>query len=721
MIQNNNHKQRSWPAWISITLGLVAALCLAIRLDQPITSFDVWWHMLIGKQLLATNTLIFDHSILTWTEASPSNTYNAWLAQIILFNIYEYANLTGLILFRYVVFFSFFLLAIHYARKVNIIKHPLTWVIIAIGMMFTWPAYIVKPEIFSIGFMVITVWLYFYIRSSGDKTKYLTYIIPALLVLWVNSHGAFFIVSIFFAGIIIGEVLNAKFSPSQSMSPQLRFHLFIALALCFPAILINPFGYELPAHIINTILTPSLHPAGGVIAYQPTSNLNGAPYYLLDYLILSMLIFVLLIWQKLKNRETDWVVILIFLSYCTLFIQMGRVTYFLGPVFTFACLDLLSYRNKSSAWSNKSRGIILIIAASIGIMGLIGWRTLDDKWCNISYFNLTTSNRTTRTNAPIDEAAYIKKNLAGKRIGNTYTAGGHLLYELWPDKRVIIDTREFPFRKWIKHHFFFENGIKVEQYVNNHKADYWLISYKYIKPFIWFVKSNDWEIAYLGPIGAIFVPATYDHHTVTETSPNISSIISYNRIAIAISAALQLDDLTFARHVQKAAIANLNPYCSKYNVFIKELSDIIQGYEAFGVKDYRIAVDFLNKETRYIQAPGRAIEAMFNLANQHWNSGKYITARKWLITAFDKEPHLADLYNIMLTDWHMRKTGRPINATLDDGINWKAQAEYIISQEKELTMEHQIFIDTAKAMLDGRYDGASGLISRFTLKSANAE
>ncbi len=720
MIQNNNHKPRSWTVWIPIILGLVTALCLFIRLDQPIVSFDLWWHMLIGKQFLATKTLIFDHSIFTWAEASPHHTYNAWIAQIILFFIYENADLTGLIMFRYAIFFISFLLAIHYARNINVVKHPLTWVIIAVGMMLSWTTFLVKPEIFSVGFITITVWLYYYIRSKGDKAIYHTYMIPALLVVWVNSHGGFFVVSLFFSGVIIGELLNAKFSPTQCMSSRLRLHLFIALALCFPAILINPYGYELPLDIIKTVLTPALHPEPSVLAYKPTSAFNEAPYYLLDYLIISMFIFIFLIWQKIKNREIDWVVILTFISYCGLFVQMGRVTYFLSPVFIFASLNLLSYRKKSNAWPNTSIGTTLIVISCISIIGLMSWRTWDDTRCDVMSINSKLSNRNNRTSAPIDETAYIKKHLSGKRIGNTYTEGGHLLYELWPDKQVLIDTREFPFRKWIKSHFEFQRGINVEQFVTDYKADYWLISYGYIRPLIWFIKSSDWKIAYLGPIGAVFVPSS-DADTTTEISPNISTITSFIRISIAISAALQLDDLTFARRILEAATKNLYPHCQRDITFIKELDGIIKGYEAFRIADYQTAINLLNRETKYIQAPGKAIAAMLNLANQHWNSGDFLKARKWLSTAFNKKPHIIDLYNVMLTDWHMRNMGNPINRTLNDGIYWKTHAEYIVSQEKEFTIEHNILLDTAKAMIAGSYDGTSGLLSRFTLKSANAE
>jgi len=721
MNQNNNHTQPTWPAWLTIIMGLVTALCLAIRLDQPIMAFDLWWHMLIGKQFIATHSLIFDHSIFTWTEAIPHNTYNAWISQIILFLIYDSADLVGLVVFRYVVFFSCFLLAIHYAKRVEVLSHPLTWVIIALGMMFSWPVYLVKPEIFSVGSMAVMVWLFFYIRNTGDQARYLTYTIPAFLIFWVNSHGAFFIASLFFTGIIIGELLNVRFSPTQSMSPRLRFHLFFALALCFPALLINPYGYELPLDIIQTILTPSMHPESSIYAYQPTSAFNRAPYYMLDYLILSMLIFVFLIWQKIKHRETDWIVILVFVGYCALFTQMGRVTYFLSPILIFSGLDLLSYRNKSSAWSNARIGKTVIVAACISIIGLIGWRTWDDNRDGITQIDTTIRDRINLTNAPVDETAYIKKNISGKRIGNTYSEGGYLLYELWPDKKVLIDTREFPFRKWLKQHFAFQNGVNVEQYVTEHKANSWLINYGYIMPLIWFVESKEWKIAYLGPIGAVFVPATDTKHDTPIISPNIASITSYQRIALAYAGALQLDDMTFARRILDVAKKNLNPNSSINMVFTRELNTITQGYEAFYDGDYQTAITLLDKKTTYILASDKAIEARFKLATQYWNSGDFFNSRKWLISAYDKKPHFADLYNIMLADWHMRNFGKHENATLDDGINWHSLSKTIVNEETKLNIEYKTVIDTAKAMLNKSYSGKSGLISRFTLKHEKTE
>ena len=115
------------------------------------------------------------------------------------------------------------------------------------------------------------------------------------------------------------------------MAAQLRGHFFLALGLCLPALLLNPYGYELPLDVTSGKFYSAseremfAHSIGG---WEPTSICNGPPYYAVDYLVAAMAIYLLLSWRPLKHKQIDWVVILAFLGYSFLYVIFIRATYF---------------------------------------------------------------------------------------------------------------------------------------------------------------------------------------------------------------------------------------------------------------------------------------------------------------------------------------------------------------------------------------------------------
>src|SRR5689334_21406340 len=93
---------------------------------------------------------------------------------------------------------------------------------------------IVKPEIFSLVLFHVVVWAYCEARRSGRAIW--LYLVPLLVLIWVNVHGGFILAVPFLLATLCGEALNRRFA----------FHLPIAWALCGVSVLINPYGWRYP-------------------------------------------------------------------------------------------------------------------------------------------------------------------------------------------------------------------------------------------------------------------------------------------------------------------------------------------------------------------------------------------------------------------------------------------------------------------------------------------
>lgn len=715
-------KPKTWPLWLPVLLGSIAAISLIFHLANPVSSPDLWWHMLHGRHILESGSLIIDHSIFTWTPAASYFPYTGWLGQIFLYLTYEFAGSTGLLALRYAIFFLIIILAWRYAISRGISTNPITWAIVAIAMALTWQAPLIKTELFTVGFFATTTWLYYHMRYKGDQAWRLPYLIPLILVIWVNTHGAFVVASLFFITTIIGEIFNIKFSPNQAMAPKLRKHYFYALGLCFPALFITPFGYDLPQLIISEILSQKgFH--SRITGYVPTYLFNVPPYYLLDYLIMAMILFVLLIWQKLKQKQIDWVIILTFVGYSVIFTQLARVTFFLSPVFLFACLDMLASKEGSWFWPSTKLAKTVIAIISMSVVTLIGGRTVNDAYCKLfgdengikKAFNISAS-------FPVEETEFIKRFLPGTKIGNMYRDGGYLEYHLWPDKKALIDTRYFPFRSWILDYFDFVDGIDIDKFVDNHPADFWLVNYKFANPFKWFKESDKWSLAFLGASGAIFIP-TSDAPEKPIIASDIKDKITLENYAIVFRAAISLNDLTFARQIHRAAASIQDTSCLEHKKLTREMKETIVGYQAFNDGNYLDAAQILEKRYHYLFTQEKAADAMMKLAAQAWEKGDILSARNWYLNIFSmlKKVTFADIYNFTLIDWHYRFYNKDGFVKPTDNFHWQKFVVFMLTQEEIKLPSSHFITKTANAMKEGEYRGDAKLIPRNSITRSNIE
>ncbi len=705
------NERSSWPVWISTILAIIVIAVLIIQITNPITANDLWWHMALGRHILETGSLIIDHSIFTWTPAAPYYPYNSWLSDILLYFTYDYTGTTGLFVLRYGIYFLLFGLAWRYAISLSVARNPVAWVIIAVALTMVWPAYLIKPELFTIGFFTVVVWLYFHMRQKGESAWWQAYIFPLILIIWVNMHGAFFISSLFFAATIIGEIMNSLFSASQAMPARLRKHYFIAMALCIPAILLSPFGYELPLTIIREVLANE-NINKYVISYKPTLEFNGPPLYMLDYMIMAMLLFVLLLWQKLKNKQTDWVLILAFLGYCAIFTQVARATFYLGPVFLFTCMQMLSEKKDSWVWSPSKINRSLITVLCILLTILIGWRTVSDNSCKLfGYKDSIKLAFGISDSFPIAETEYIKKNMTGLKIGNIYRDGGYLIYQLWPKKKVMIDPRYFPFRDWVDDYITFSQGRDVEQFIKRNRADYWLIRYNNIVAFQWFYQSKGWKPALLGPTGAVFIPSD-DRGIPSTISPEISTKVGFEYIVPAFIAATQTNNLKFAEHLAEIAKNNIGCFCEKNKIIVNEMIETIPGLRAYNSGEYEKAARILGRTTKYIPTQNKAARGLMLLAEQYWSKGDITDARNLYLRAFkiSSLKTITDIYNFTLLDWRHNHSADVTHEDRDDYLNWQNFVDLILTQKNKLPQSQQFIVKMAMAMKERRYDGTAPLV-----------
>ena len=533
-------ERRPWHRFWSWSLGLLVLTTLGIRYAEPVRDGDLWWQMAYGRYLIENRTLIPDHTVFTWTPTEPSTIYCAWLPEIFLYLLHAAGGLPALFAFRYACLLLFVLAVWYEARRVGVVRHPLTWLICLLGVLMSQSAAFIKPEIFSYVLMTLTVLVWWHIRSSGEGAWRTCYLLPILMMIWVNSHGGFIFGAAFLCVMGLGEAANVVLSPKKAIGPRLRRHLFSALALSGLAILVTPYGWRYPDYLFSSLLGKSIESRRVIMAYASTLDSRAFKFHYTTYLISAGLIFLGLMWPDLKRRRPDWAVLLTNLAFAALYTRFLRTTYYWAPVFSLSAVHLLA-RRESWFWP-KGRATALGLGGVIALASvLLGARAGLDAVCRpylSRWFGFGISYQN-----PVEEADFIRTHLSAYRLGNDYSSGGYLLWALWPEMKVMIDPRQFPFKKWINRYGAFQAGLEIPGFLRSFPFEVYCVRYKSRRLVTWFLQSPDWKLAFYGPSAAVFARRDIPlPEGVPPAGPGIGGIKNLTQALLVFEFAVRIQD-----------------------------------------------------------------------------------------------------------------------------------------------------------------------------------
>ena len=706
------------PAW-SWSLGFLVLLTLGIRFAEPVRDGDLWWQMAYGRYLIEHGALIPDHTVFTWTPADGSAIYCAWISEIFFYLLYQAGGLAALFAFRYLCLLIFVLAVWLQAHRLGVAGHPLTWLICLLGVLMSQSGAYIKPEIFSYVLMTMTVLTWWHVKSSGERAWRCCYLFPVLMVFWVNSHGGFIFGATFLLVMGLGEVLNAFFSPSEALPSRVRRHLFLGLFLSGLAIFVTPYGWRYPAYLIPSLLGKTAEGMRVIRAYVFTLDPVVAHFHYTSYLFLAALILLGLMWQKLKRRRLDWALILTNVTFAFLYTRFLRTTYYWAPVFCLSAVHLLALR---PAWLwPKGRAAAFGLGGAIAVgCVLLGARASLDAVCRpygprwfgfgISYQN------------PVEEAEFIRTNLSACRLGNDYSSGGYLLWALWPEMKVFMDPRKFPFKGWLDQYGAFRSGRNVADFVRDFPSEVWCIRYECRKLITWFLRSRDWKVAFYGPSAAVFartgVPLV---EQTPQAGQGIGKIKNITQALFVFTFAVTIHQWEDARMVLAGMRERFK--CPNDQPNIDTASHWLEGTLAYFRRDYEQASVNLEacRRGKIIQTESLLAKCYHHLTVLAWSQGDHpraLEAARAALAVKPGDPYA--LFNAGVIEWYLserlgtQRTARwppDVKATDRYGFprrpEWRRYLEAFVRKATSTAgrSTSASAIDMAQGILRGTYDG----------------
>jgi hypothetical protein len=607
---------------------VIAFVSVAFISTGAIGDGDVWWQMAYGKYLLDQGTLIPDHSVFSWTEASNVIIYCAWLAEITLYAIHDVFGIKGLFGMRYFAMLLPMALLLWLGHRQKSQPPALVWLAFLICYLMSYTSGgAIKPELFSFMFMSVTVANYFAMKRDDELAWKLSYVFPVVILLWANTHGGVVIGMVFLGAVACGEMLNYFSRGPAALNLKTIRHLAIAAALSLIAMFGTPYGWDYPLSLARSALSLNHQEYSTVLAYHNIFSSKVAHSFFPLYLYLSAALVIPLLIEQLTRRRLDFVLLLIIVLFMAAYVRYIRMTYFYALVmlFTFQYMLASSPGWKFISANRPKRAEIAIWLSVVLMIGLSGHRaisTLKNPGNNSSFsFGISNLN-------PVTEAEFISQHFSHQRLCNGYTGGGYLLWRLWPEQKVMIDPRYFPFVSWFDDWRQLKSGNDSEL-LSTFDCGVWSLNLGYLNLVKSLHSSPEWQLVFIGSSSVVFArKSSLTSQWSTQIGDDLLITSDPTTATRALLLLLNNKDFKLASELVASMDRRFQGTDDEPRI-IKAIA-YAEGLIAYYKRDYASAYALL-RASQLTPAPitnrNLLIDVNQFLTQQLWESGRYADAR----------------------------------------------------------------------------------------------
>lgn len=403
---------------------------------HPLKIGDFWWHLANGRWIWENRGLpAVDPFAYTTTPENAARTVlvlkGYWLAQVIYYAIFGYFGFHGLVVFNGALFtLTFFVL--WKILKFKGIGSAVGLFILIPGLLLARQYDELRPQNFTfIGALIL-----FYLmektiaelrRGTSSKTSF--FLIPLLIVPWVNLHRGYIVIYAVLSAYALGEALTHLLRRRMP-----GFNLFLRLiALAAAATLINP-------NFINPIvlgIKESLYSAssGDIIEFvSPWSSSIRAWFktnvyvWLLALQTVAMTAVMVKSWRRLELSH-------IFLY--AGFAVAGAVAFRFNFFFILFSTAIAGGYAAHLQWPalKRLKPLAVLVTACFSAFVIVS---------SLKNADASAKQRHDAT-LPVSATEFLKKNRLPGPLFNPFGWGGYLQWELYPEYRVFIDPRTIDF------------------------------------------------------------------------------------------------------------------------------------------------------------------------------------------------------------------------------------------------------------------------------------
>lgn len=374
--------------------------------DDP----DMPWHIAAGDWIRAHHSIPV-HDPFSFS-AGETPWYNiSWAWDVVLSQVVDIGGLGGLRVFAAFATASVLAFLCYSLQRRATHEDPIKVILFLTGLVL-WNYSLARPQVMSYLLIIAFQSLLHYAREER-RYKGLLWL-PPLMVLWVNTHGAF----------LVGLSLLGAYGLEAMLRKEWHWFPILLLTgvMTTAAIFINPYGVEIIIATLRTLdsaITPYIN------EWHPFTF--GA--------VLSLTLYVLTLLLVSNPREKSIPLVDKILTFCWLFMALTSIRNFTVLVFIAAPYMVLNIEKAMvlkpypdvSAYKYRMR---------MAMLGLVVVAVL-----SVPQMQAFLGNDSNAARVPEKEMAFIEKHYPKARFLNDYDLGGYIMYYMRDSSKLFVDGR----------------------------------------------------------------------------------------------------------------------------------------------------------------------------------------------------------------------------------------------------------------------------------------
>jgi hypothetical protein len=447
---------RPLPLWARLFMPsiadivFVALLCAIFGFlgTQLLGDADIGWHIRNGQHILSTRSVPTTDYFSYTMSGRPWYAWE-WLYDVLVAGIHSAAGLSGVVLLSALIGALTFALLFRNAMRSSgnlLVAGGLT----ALAAVAASIHLLARPHMVT--WLFTLIWFQQLDRFQRGERKSL-FLLPALMLLWVNLHGGFLmgiaVTALFLAGNAMTWIITSSSELRSRAQVRMR-HLGLTLLLTLGATFITPYGYRLYAHLYEYL--------GSKFMMNNIQEFLSPDFHLFQVKAFALLLIVALLALVLQSRKASVIDFLVIAFSAWIGLYAVRNIPIAAMLLTLTVAPMLgeSFRSvgheigiapwlrnlatKIDGFSARmqvmdqrfKRHVLSVIVALLLVVGA-GARGASALSAQTLHFD--------EKHMPVQAAEFMAAHNIRDHFFAPDSWSGYLIYRLYPDVRVMMDDR----------------------------------------------------------------------------------------------------------------------------------------------------------------------------------------------------------------------------------------------------------------------------------------
>jgi len=459
----------------ALLILLAFILVFGLELHFKPANQDIWQHLKTGEYILKEKS-IPRADIYSYTAFGNEWVTHEWLSQIIFYFFYFKFGMVSLIFLKAAVITLTFFLLFQLVNKNENSSLYLSLILIIFTAFITRYHSYARPHIFS--------WLFIAVLLFLLQKKLYAYI-PLLTLIWANTHGS----------VLLGLAIIAAYLGERIILKR-QIKLLYILVISFLTPLANPSTYKiflLPFQLLKF--------SAYIKEWKPFPANSWWFIFYLIFVLITIISFIITYKSERKLKIAELVIFL-------LFAYLGFSSKRSLAVSVIVTIPILANKVCIILKGRLKRNLLKDAVFSSVIAALIVFSAT-----NLNAFNLKVSLE----EYPANAVQFIKeKNITGNMY-NDYGFGPFILFNLYPEYKVFIDTRaEVYGEKMIKDYYYIRYALEHwEKLAESYNISFFVIQHEpEIENALY--NSKNWKLVYYDNLASIYLKNTSRYERIQQ-------------------------------------------------------------------------------------------------------------------------------------------------------------------------------------------------------------